>query len=117
MAGKNRRQLLSWARSQRRAVLSSEQRAALDGALPGWDRPTADLWTQRLDAVVSFAAEHGRLPEMWENSPEGLRIGEWIQMQWLDSPRRAVLDAALPGWYQILGERRRRVLIPSPPHT
>ncbi|KAB1646194.1 hypothetical protein F8O06_05360 [Pseudoclavibacter sp. CFCC 14310] len=92
-------------KSHRKVALAPDRVVALDEALPGWNSSLNDVWNSRLQEVVDFQREHGRLPKHAE--PGG---------QWLDAQRKShrkgtlapdrvvALDEALPGWNSSLND-------------
>ena len=89
-----------WINDQRtsRETMDAERKARLD-ALPWWAwDPFYAAWSIKFDELVSFYAEHGRIPP---RSTPG-RIGVWVQTQrihraTMDAKRKARLEAL--GWW------------------
>jgi len=116
--------LAQWLQTQRRAArgLAAEARwtperaAILDELAPGWldtmnpmtggFQPDDARWHARVQEVVAFVAEHGRLPNrerdgslgIWLRNQRGVRLGH-TSGHW--SPEReSVLDRLVPNWRQ-----------------
>jgi hypothetical protein len=100
--------LNDWVRNRRQAryTMDVERRARLD-ALPFWVwNSQDDAWLTRLDELVAFYAEHGRIPT--QATPV---LGPWVQIQLanreaMDVERKARLDA-LPWWIWRVPRRGR----------
>lgn len=93
-----------WLAAQRtnKGSLSPERRRQLDECLPGWNDPHAQRWQQQFDYVVSFHAEHARLPKRNGDSKEERSAGSWLIYQrknpTLAADYEALLDRHIKDW-------------------
>lgn len=88
----------TWLDDQRGRANDS-QRARLTAEFPGWDAP-AYSFEESLEAVKAFHADNGRLPRQCDHGQAG-ELGYWVShmRQTANPGRRAILDAAFPGWH------------------
>ncbi|WP_425864747.1 Helicase associated domain protein [Arthrobacter sp. TWP1-1] len=107
--------LVAWLDSQRathRSGALSAIKVTLMDMIPGWEGTAPqtildDRWRQRLEELVAFVAETGRMPRYKRHSSEHEHaLGVWIHTQHqrraecrLLDWRLAALDAAVPGWH------------------
>jgi hypothetical protein len=91
-----------WIQRQQKLPPDHERRAALDKAIPGWDKTRESLWHQKLELVVDYLAANGRFPPQHERT-----CGVWLSAQKsrVAPRRRAILDRRIPGWDRTFEDR------------
>lgn len=110
--------LVAWLGTQRAAHRSGALPAikvTLMGVIPDWERTVHhttldDRWRKRLDELVTFVAEAGRMPRYRRYSSEHEHaLGVWLHTQHqrrgesrLSAWRLVALDAAVPGWHSFM---------------
>lgn len=100
----------AWLHRHLRFPESDPRVQTLNERIPGWNAMTLDnKWTMKLDALVAFIAEYGRMPTQHEKSREHKLLGSWLngQRQAADMPirRREQLDKRAAGWDRTANEK------------
>ncbi|GAA4034112.1 hypothetical protein GCM10023063_17580 [Arthrobacter methylotrophus] len=96
---RDEKMLGSWLVKQRQNT-TPERAARLDSMISGWRGSRVQSWSEILDKVVSFVAEHGHVPHQTGAGEHERSLASWLkeQRRYATPERAAALDGAVPNW-------------------